>query len=83
MDYSPVTNGAAASAAPQGSEPPPLPGDAWYYAVGSERRGPVSASALRAQAGITQDTLVWRRGMTEWAPASAVPELASIIAAKS
>jgi hypothetical protein len=38
---------------------------------------------LRAQAGITQDTLVWRRGMTEWAPASAVPELASIIAAKS
>jgi membrane protease subunit (stomatin/prohibitin family) len=83
MTYSPATNVAAANAAPQGGEPPPLPGDAWYYAVGSERRGPVSASALRAQAGITQDTLVWRRGMTEWAPASAVPELASIIAAKS
>jgi len=82
MNYSPATNGAAAPAA-QSSEPPPLPNDAWYYAVGSERRGPVPVSALSGQAGITKDTLVWRRGMTAWTPASAVPELASIIATKT
>jgi hypothetical protein len=42
----------------------------------------MSASALRAQAGITSDTLVWRRGMAEWTPAGAVPELATILAPK-
>lgn len=77
MNSSPATAGATAAPAAQPSEPPPLPTDAWYYAVGSERRGPVSASALRG--GITSDTLVWRRGMTEWTPASAVPELAAIL----
>ena len=77
MNSSPATASATAAPAAQPSEPPPLPTDAWYYAVGSERRGPVSASALRG--GITSDTLVWRRGMTEWTPASAVPELAAIL----
>jgi membrane protease subunit (stomatin/prohibitin family) len=82
MNSSPAMAGAAAAPAPavQPSEPPPLPADAWFYAVGSERRGPVSASALRG--GITAETLVWRRGMAEWTPASAVPELATILSAK-
>jgi len=79
MTYS-ATNGA--TPATQSNEPPPLPGDAWYYAAGNERHGPVSASALRAQTGITSDTLVWRRGMAEWTPAGAVPELATILAPK-
>jgi membrane protease subunit (stomatin/prohibitin family) len=77
MNSSSATTGATAAPAAQPSEPPPLPTDAWFYAVGSERRGPVSASALRG--GITAETLVWRRGMAEWTPASAVPELAAIL----
>jgi hypothetical protein len=83
MNYSPPAAGTAATPATQGSEPPPLPGDAWFYAVGSERRGPVSASALRAQGDITPETLVWRRGMNEWTPASAVPELVTIFSTKA
>src|SRR6185437_1672837 len=63
MSYSPATNGAGAGSP---SEPPPLPGDAWYYAVGDERRGPVTTAALRTEAAITGETLVWRRGMGEW-----------------
>lgn len=82
MNSSPATAAATAAPAAQPSEPPPLPTDAWYYAVGSERRGPVSASALRAQGGITPETLVWRRGMTEWTPASTVPDLAAILSSK-
>jgi membrane protease subunit (stomatin/prohibitin family) len=77
MNSLPAMNGAIAVPAAQPSEPPPLPTDAWFYAVGGERRGPVSASALRG--GITAETLVWRRGMSEWTPASAVPELAAIL----
>lgn len=43
----------------------------WYYALGRERRGPVSEAefaALRADGTITADTLVWREGMDEWLP---------------
>ena len=79
MSYA-ATNGA--TPATQSNEPPPLPGDAWYYAVGNDRHGPVSASALRAQTAITAETLVWRRGMAEWTPAGAVSELATILAPK-
>lgn len=82
MSYSPGNATGATTPAAQPAEPPPLPTEAWYYAVGSERRGPVTASALRAQGGITSETLVWRRGMAEWTPASAVPELATIISPK-
>jgi membrane protease subunit (stomatin/prohibitin family) len=67
----------------QSNEPPPLPGDAWYYAVGNERHGPVTASALRTAAAINPETLVWRRGMAEWTRAAAVPELATIIGSKA
>jgi membrane protease subunit (stomatin/prohibitin family) len=82
MTYSAPNAGASTTPASQPGGPPPLPTDAWYYAVGDERRGPVTMSALRVQGGITSDTLVWRRGMAEWAPASAVPELATILAPK-
>jgi hypothetical protein len=43
----------------------------WYYAAGTERRGPISEDEfLRlAQNGtITASTLVWRQGMPQWAP---------------
>lgn len=41
----------------------------WYYVIGGERAGPVSQGQFDQllQAGvITQGTLVWRAGMTEW-----------------
>lgn len=43
----------------------------WYYAVGTERKGPVSDDDLRrlAQEGVvTASTLVWREGMAQWQP---------------
>lgn len=47
----------------------------WYYAVGSERRGPVDTvtfSGLVNNGTITPTTLVWRTGMAEWQPWSSV-----------
>src|SRR5579863_7323166 len=46
----------------------------WYYAVGSERKGPVSDMELEEliRAGtINRNTLVWRSGMGEWLALSA------------
>lgn len=70
---------AAATAARSSTEPPPLPVVMWYYAVGSERHGPVDDAGLRASGAITRDTLVWRAGMPNWVAAGAVPELASLL----
>jgi membrane protease subunit (stomatin/prohibitin family) len=61
-------------------EPPPLPQQAvvWYFASGGQRHGPVDIALLKQQitAGtLTRETLVWRRGMANWLPATAVPEL--------
>jgi membrane protease subunit (stomatin/prohibitin family) len=58
------------------AEPPPVPSQMWYYVINGERRGPVPVGALRADAGVTADTLVWRQGMAAWTPRRAVPELA-------
>ncbi len=41
----------------------------WYYADGSERRGPVTEAefaTLVAQGTIRRDTLVWHEGLPEW-----------------
>lgn len=41
----------------------------WYFAVGEQRQGPVSAEELgtRFQRGeILPDTLIWREGMEQW-----------------
>ena len=65
----------APTAAPRANEPPPLPTEMWYYVVNNERRGPVAASALRADAAVTPGTLVWRQGMAAWTPLGGVPEL--------
>jgi len=50
----------------------------WYYAVGGERKGPVSEEEFRRlvqQGVVTSQTLVWREGMVNWQPhgAGAVP----------
>lgn len=43
----------------------------WYYAIGSERKGPVTEAELdqlAAQGKLRSDTLVWRDGMADWKP---------------
>lgn len=52
----------------------------WYYAIGNERKGPVSPAeieALIAGGAIMSETLVWREGMSTWLPLRAT-ELASV-----
>ncbi|MFK7793443.1 MAG: DUF805 domain-containing protein [Devosiaceae bacterium] len=46
----------------------------WYYASGSDQRGPVGEADLSALIGrgeIGPDTLVWREGMANWSAARA------------
>lgn len=43
----------------------------WYYAVGGERKGPVTTAALielYRKRIVTESTLVWRKGFSEWKP---------------
>lgn len=50
----------------------------WWWAEGSEQRGPVSREEIlrRVTEGqIGRETLVWHTGMSGWTPASLVPEL--------
>ncbi len=74
--------GPASEAGKPTSEPAPepaRPGGAWWYALGTERRGPVSEPVVHDLVGsgvIRADTLVWREGMAEWAAAARMPELA-------
>ena len=71
------TNGANGASASH-DEPPPLPTADWYFASGGQRHGPVDMALLRQQiaaGSLTRDTLVWRRGMANWLPASTVAEL--------
>jgi hypothetical protein len=45
--------------------------EAWFYAVGGQRIGPVSADKLRELLDgqtIDRDTPVWRKGMVDWQP---------------
>jgi len=67
---------AGVAASPPPLEPPPLPTTTWYYAVGSERRGPVEESALIDMGVLRPGTLVWKAGLAGWVGASSVPELA-------
>lgn len=47
------------------------PSTQWYYAAGSEQRGPLAADQMRAMiaAGtLTRETLVWSPAMSGWQP---------------
>jgi len=78
------TAAAAATAVRGGTPrvaPPPVPQSAAFYiAVGGEPQGPLDLAALDARIAegkLTRDTLVWREGMSAWAPAGQVPEVAA------
>jgi len=52
--------------------------DQWFYAHDGQKSGPVAGSILKqlARSGeLSLGDLVWREGMTEWAPASKVKGL--------
>lgn len=59
----------------------------WYYSNSGIQSGPVSIEELRAKVAsgeVLGADLVWRDGMPDWMPASAVPELAGVgIAARA
>lgn len=51
----------------------------WNYVQNGQPCGPVETSALQAllrDGTLAADTLVWQAGMTNWVPASTVPEFA-------
>ncbi len=49
----------------------------YFYALGTERKGPVTLAELRA-APITRTTLVWYEGLADWKPATEFPELSDL-----
>lgn len=55
----------------------------WYYAHGGEQKGPVPVSELQRLASTGDfdpaSDLVWRDGMDDWKPASAVEELTAAL----
>lgn len=58
--------------------------DAWYYAIGGVRSGPVARNELvaRARAGhLGADDLLWTAGMPAWRAAAQVPEVWEQVAA--
>ena len=76
----------ARGAAPSPDTPPPIPRADWYYAVGTERRGPVDYATLSglASAGtVSAATLLWKSGMKDWAPAATIEEMKAPLAARA
>ena len=56
------------------------PQDPWYYAYGKERKGPFSEGQfkqLAASGELTASTMVWKKGMASWTPASQIDGLFS------
>lgn len=66
-------------AQPGGAAPPPIPGAKQYYlAVNNQQAGPYDEQALQQliqQKTLTPETLVWTKGMDNWAKAKDVPEV--------
>jgi len=57
---------------------PKSPAEEWFYAIGHERHGPVSFSALKAiadRAEVRPTDLVWKAGFEHWLPAAQIAEL--------
>ncbi len=81
-----VPQASAVDAAAPSASSPPAPAvepEPWYYAVGGQRQGPVSAPALAAQiqAGQLPATVqIWRGGMDNWVPANTVAEFRQVAA---
>jgi len=49
----------------------------WFYGKDNTQHGPVSDLEVRnliSTGQITQDTIIWREGMTDWLPMKSVPD---------
>jgi membrane protease subunit (stomatin/prohibitin family) len=64
--------------------PPPLPGAvSFFLALNNTQAGPFDLNTLTAKVrdgSLTRATLVWKQGMSSWAPAETVPELQALLA---
>jgi membrane protease subunit (stomatin/prohibitin family) len=63
--------------------PPPLPGGAFFIAIGGQQVGPLDLGALGGHVrdgSLTRASLVWRQGMANWVAAETVPELQGLFA---
>lgn len=62
--------------------PPPIPGEVEYYiAIGGKQNGPYNMQMLEKlteEQVITRETLVWKKGMAEWAKAGSCDDLQSL-----
>lgn len=78
-DARPAQGSSSAAGAPSPGGPPPLPSvTAWYAGVAGQQVGPLTEAELTGRLrsrDYAPDTLVWRTGMQDWVPASAVPDL--------
>lgn len=49
----------------------------YYLDANNQQKGPVGVAEL-ISAGVRQNTLIWKKGMTNWEPAISVPEVAEL-----
>ncbi len=74
-----------ASTSPVDVSPPPLTGPEetpWYIAIQGKSYGPINFQQLIGyikEGRVTENTLVWKKGMAEWKRARELPELNSIL----
>ncbi len=70
---------AQVATSPAAPTPPPIPGQILYhYAVNGQSIGPVSFDRLKelfANRTINRDSLIWKPGMSAWAPLQEIEEL--------
>lgn len=64
-----------------GVTPPPIPEENYFLSVNGQQQGPFNIPLLqqKVQTGqLTPQTYVWKQGMTNWAFAKDIPELAGL-----
>ena len=78
-------HGAAQQGQAASGGPPPLNRGQqqiqWYAAINDQQAGPFTEAQLQEliqQGQVTQESLVWRQGMSDWARAESLPELSAI-----
>jgi membrane protease subunit (stomatin/prohibitin family) len=72
-----------AAAQPSSAVPPPIPQPVqYYYAHQGQQAGPVSFEQLRAlfaNRTVNRESLIWKQGMSGWAPLKEVEELKAFL----
>lgn len=72
----------APATAPAAALPPPLPQKQIFYAVNGQRQGPINEDELAqriASGEVGGQTMIWQKGMDNWAPISDVADYANLI----